>query len=370
MGRNSNAAKETLPSLHRKKMDEIDSVEAALPEMKERLEGLKTSLQKETNPTKKRDVELEINDLEKEIDKASKARSQYLLQNGELLYKFTECSKKKARVYTLADLGRKRGIGDKETSEKFKYYTRYRSNVDPEYVHSPESNVNEENYCYDCRCFRVLHTEDAIMVCEKCGSQITVSTLPEKPSLKDPPTESHYYEYKRFTHFCYWLDNLQGKERNVVPDEVINTVIREIKRVRMEDRLDELNEEDIKGFLKKHSSKGYDKYYDHATQILFRITDIQPVQMTQEMEHNLKVMFVEIQEPFEIYKVNGRRNFSSYAYVIYKFCQLLGYDEFLPKLKLHKDYQKLYEHDMIWKKICKHMGGEEKGWKFIKSYEY
>ena len=51
----------------------------------------------------------------------------------------------------------------------------------------------------------------------------------------------------------------------------------------------------------------------------------------------------------------------------YKFCQILGYNEFLPKLKLYKDRLKLYEHDKIWKKICEHLGGENAGWKFIKS---
>ena len=80
--------------------------------------------------------------------------------------------------------------------------------------------------------------------------------------------------------------------------------------------------------------------------------------MSPDMEHNLKLMFMAIQEPYELFK-DTRHNFTSYSYIIYKFCDLLDYTEFLSQLKLHKDEAKVYEHDQIWKKICQYMGGEE-----------
>ena len=89
--------------------------------------------------------------------------------------------------------------------------------------------------------------------------------------------------------------------------------------------------------------------------------------MTPIMEEKMKMRFLQIQEPFEIFKGKNRSNFFSYSYIVYKFCQILGYNEFLPKLKLYKDRLKLYEHDKIWNKICEHLGGESAGWKFIKS---
>ena len=161
------------------------------------------------------------------------------------------------------------------------------------------------------------------------------------------------------------MANIQGKESAKVPEEVINTIIREIVHEKMENSFEKLTEADIKRYLKKHHELR--RYYDHATQILYRITNIPPLQMTHKMEEKLKLMFFQIQEPFEIYKGKNRSNFYSYSYIIYKFCQLLEYNEFLPKLKLHKDRLKLYEHDKIWEKICAHLGGESAGWKFIKS---
>ena len=229
----------------------------------------------------------------------------------------------------------------------------------PEELCYSENNINEDNYCYTCKKFKVFNIDEAISTCLSCGISINVSTNPEKPSIK--PAEN---DYKRYTHFCDCLANIQGKESVKVSEEVINTIIREIVHEKMENSLEKLTEADIKRYLKKHRKL---RYYNHATQILYRITNIPPLQMTPIMEEKLKIMFLQIQEPFEIFKGKNRSNFFSYSYIIYKFCQLLEYNEFLPKLKLYKDRLKLYEHDKIWKKICEHLGGESADWKFIKS---
>lgn len=371
MGRSDK--KETLASLHRKTMQTINDAEACLPDLKEQHEQLLESMKNaetEEDIIRYKDLEEEVQQIEQQIKDIESKRLDYLTQNGELLFKFAECSKKKQRqIHDMSILKTRSKITKKRASKKQRYYQLFRANIDPDYVYTTEQNINEDNYCFDCNKFRVLIPDEAIMVCEACGTKTTVVTNPIKPSMKDPPAENRYYEYKRYTHFCECLSNLQGKENTRVPDEVINAVIREIKREKMENRIDELCEDDIRKYLKKYNHLKYDHYYNHITQILFRITDIPPLQMSSEMEQNLKLMFLEIQEPFEMYKA-GRRNFSSYAYIIYKLCQLLEYNEFLPKLKLHKNFMKLYEHDQIWKKICNHMGGEEAGWKFIKSYEY
>ena len=46
----------------------------------------------------------------------------------------------------------------------------------------------------------------------------------------------------------------------------------------------------------------------------------------------------------------------------YKFCELLGADEYLPYLPLLKSTQKLYECDKVWKQICAQLG-----WEFIRT---
>jgi len=50
----------------------------------------------------------------------------------------------------------------------------------------------------------------------------------------------------------------------------------------------------------------------------------------------------------------------NYYYTVYKLCELLNQDEFLPYFPLLKDKEKMIEQDEIWKKIC-----EELDWEFI-----
>lgn len=72
------------------------------------------------------------------------------------------------------------------------------------------------------------------------------------------------------------------------------------------------------------------------------------------------MMFRDVQEPFNIHCPESRKNFLSYSYVLYKFCELLGEDDFLPCFPLLKSKEKLYQQDVIWKKIC-----NELKWEFI-----
>ena len=332
--------KETIGNLHRKKLSEIVRKEKKIPDIKKKI----------VNLSNKKDYsridQIEQIRLENEINDIKNLRTSYLLKNAILLFLHTENRAKNINKNFV------HGVDNS-------YYKRYKYNIFPEELTYSENNINEDNYCYTCEKFRVFNIDEAISTCLSCGISINVSINPEKPSIK--PAEN---DYKRYTHFCDCLANIQGKESVKVSEEVTNTIIREIVHERMENSLEKLTEADIKRYLKKHRKL---RYYNHATQILYRITKIPPLQMTPIMEEKMKMRFLQIQEPFEIFKGKNRSNFFSYSYIIYKFCQILGYNEFLPKLKLYKDRLKLYEHDKIWNKICEHLGGESAGWKFIKS---
>ena len=73
-------------------------------------------------------------------------------------------------------------------------------------------------------------------------------------------------------------------------------------------------------------------------------------------------MFKEIQIPFIRHCPKDRKNFLSYSYVLHKFVELLGLDEFLPSFPLLKSREKLHQQDLIWEKICRDLG-----WEFIRS---
>lgn len=349
--------KTTVSQLHDNKVKEITKAEARLPLLKRELKSLEEQMD-DIGIIERKKGEIRIQQIKKDIDTISNMRMKYYMDCGFLLIKYMEIDKKPSKRTRsgLDILGRKEF--NPNTNKKNIIYRSFRSIVDPDYVCVDEDTVNDENYCYDCKCFRVTLDEEAIMTCPKCGNQVTIT----KPHVNDSLSENKFHEYQRFSHFCNWIDKIQGKENFSIPEYVIDAVKREIKRERKENCM----EKDIRRYLKKYKSNNY---YDHSTKILWIVTGIQPLQMTSEMEAKLQVLFMDIQEPFQMYK-NDRHNFLSYAYILYKFCQLLGYKKFLPKLRLHKNEGLIYKHDCIWKKICKYMGGEEKGWKFIKTYLY
>jgi hypothetical protein len=91
---------------------------------------------------------------------------------------------------------------------------------------------------------------------------------------------------------------------------------------------------------------------------MYRLNGIQPPTLTREMEDRLLGYFKQIEEPFRMYKKKNRKNLLRYSYVLYKLCELMELDEFLPCFKLLKNRNKLMEQDVIWQSICNHLGWE------------
>ena len=104
---------------------------------------------------------------------------------------------------------------------------------------------------------------------------------------------------------------------------------------------------------------GYNKYYEHIPFIKEKL-GIKPPTMSIELENTLCNLFMEIQAPYAKFCPNERQNFLNYYYVLYKMCELLGYDEYLKYFYMLKDPIKRMEQDIIWKKIC-----AELNWEFI-----
>jgi len=76
----------------------------------------------------------------------------------------------------------------------------------------------------------------------------------------------------------------------------------------------------------------------------------------KEDEMKIKKMFKDIQKPFAIYCPKNRKNFLNYSYVLHKFCELLGLDEYINYFPLLKNNAKRLQHDKIWENICTYMG--------------
>ncbi len=108
------------------------------------------------------------------------------------------------------------------------------------------------------------------------------------------------------------------------------------------------------------------KYYKNISHIYSKITGFPPPSFNKEEEESLKKMFNDIQEPYKLNKPSTRKNFLSYSYVLYKFCEKLKYNaKKNGKMEEYKKYEKftkffillkarnkLRGQDILWKKIC------------------
>jgi hypothetical protein len=166
-----------------------------------------------------------------------------------------------------------------------------------------------------------------------------------------------HFAYKRINHLREILAQVQAKESCEIPDEIINKIRYEIKKQKKD--VTKITNDKIKQYLK---TLNYSKYYEHTQQITHIITGKPPPVITPELTEKLITMFMEIQEPFNKLKKDDQKNFFTYNYILYKFCELLGETETMQLFTLLKSRNKLFARDSLWKQICKY-----KGWPFYPS---
>lgn len=222
----------------------------------------------------------------------------------------------------------------------------------------PETLQLMTEHCTACNTAKEEITSEGILVCPRCGSEEYTMVVSDVPSFRDPPKERNNYAYKKINHLNEILNQFQAKESTVIPEEVMNEVILEIRKRRI-DNIADLSEEDIRQILKK---LGRSKYYEHRAHILSRLNGNPPPTITPEIEEKIRTMFQEIQAPFLLYCPNDRTNFLSYSYILYKFFELLELDEYKVYFPLLKSRDRLIAHDQIWSKICSYLQ-----WEFIRS---
>ena len=212
--------------------------------------------------------------------------------------------------------------------------------------------------CDKCNNEMIMCLNEAYLTCSKCGHQEFILVDSDKPSYKDPPREISYYAYKKINHFNEWLAQFQAKESTEIPNEVYDAILLQLKKERITN-MSTLKPTKLREILRKMKCS---KYYEHIPHIINRLNGQNAPFMSREDEEKLRHMFREIQPSFKKHCPKGRRNFLSYGYVLYKFCELLEMDEYLACFPLLKNRDKLYLQDKTWEKIC-----QDQNWEYIKT---
>ncbi len=234
----------------------------------------------------------------------------------------------------------------------------YLLKINPEYIKKSNEMDDMSGECLDCGTDMMFSQTEAMLYCPECGASEFMLIDSDRPSYKDPPRESSYYAYKRINHFNELLAQFQAKGNFEIPQEIFDQILAELKKQRITD-CKNLKYRQMREVLRKLK---LNRQYDHISYIISRLNgSIAPV-MSRETEEKLRHMFKEIQPSFQKHCPKNRRNFLSYSYVLYKFCELLELDEFLGSFPLLKNRDKLYQQSKVWQLICADMG-----WEFIRS---
>ena len=337
----------TLDKTHEKKMNSYHHNETVvIPELEKKM-----AIMKEKG--------LQTNSIQREIQKLKNEKKKYLLKNAKHVFEYFENKKDISSDNTKPKLlDNFFGVNKEKNKQVLKKHNKtvatYFKSIDPQYVNI-DAYYYDNEICQHCEKGELIPIEyEGIVVCNSCFRNTPYIYQKEKPSYKEPPQEVSFYAYKRINHFREILAQFQAKETTQISDDLIEKIRLQIVKERIE--LSQLTNAQTKNILKK---LGLNKYYEHIPFIKDRL-GIKPPVMTPDLEEKLCSLFLEIQRPYSRCCPDHRINFLNYYYTIYKLCEMLGQEQFLPYFPMLKDREKRIEQDEIWKKICK-----ELNWKFI-----
>ena len=379
----------TLDALHGQKMSQMFEEQKSVSQYKDQIKTLETKIKSCTHVTELWSLEQQLERLQKKVKsiESGDAINEYYLRTGKILFSYYDIQ---AKIHsggsvstssqrskpgsilailntiqqdeTSTDSGFLKGGGSKSCSmdrkpQRNDLLNQYLQIEDPALAKA-ESTEDAWTECDLCDAEMIMCMNEATMTCSKCGNKDFILIDSDKPSYKDPPRELSYYAYKKINHFNEWLAQFQAKESTEIPAGIYDQILLQLKKERISN-FGTLKRTKLREILRH---MGETKYYEHIPHIINRLSGQNAPFMSREDEERLRHMFREIQPAFKKHIPKGRRNFLSYGYILYKFCELLEMDEHLACFPLLKNRDKLYIQDQAWKGICSDMQ-----WQYIRT---
>jgi hypothetical protein len=361
----------TLDGKHKEIMNDFSKDETdIIPRLKKEKQQLTLQLintTTNTNNTTNLQIEqiMEIKDRIKEIKETIKEikekKNDYFLDNSKYIFEYFE---NKKNIDNMDDINAKNMNSKSQMLFNFfkiqhiendnsgtenrnkNIVQKYLSNIDESFL-DMNAFIRTTDICQSCYKGELIPLDDeGVLICNICAVSIPYLIENEKPSYKEPPKEVCFYAYKKINHFKEILAQFQGKETTQIPEDVVEQIQLQIKKERI--NLEQLTHYKTKEILKK---LGFNKYYEHIAFIKNKL-GMKPPVFSPELEEILCNLFMEIQSPYSKMCPDYRVNFLNYYYVLYKFCELLGEDQYLEDIPMLKDREKLIEQDETWKKMC------------------
>jgi hypothetical protein len=345
---------------YKNKTDKITILKNKIRDTEQEIDKNENSKKVQELTQKMKDYKAELQILNCEDD------MHYILHSAMILSEYNELDEKEKMLLSTSTLTNEQNMELNFICQtKRKLEDEYLTAFEPGYVTRKSLYNYNDVMCIDCRLPFV--DDDGFATCESCGKCITTIEIYDTLSYKEIQNYDYrpQFTYIKETHLDDWLKRFQAKENRVIPQSILDQVILEARKSRITD-LTTLTEDKVKRFLKK---LGLNQYYDNVIGIINRINGRQPFTLTTELEDKIKLMFAQIQEPFERYKPANRVNFLSYGYTLHKFFKILGLHEFAYYFPLLKSPDKLRQQDDIFQKIVAEMATKDKSinWVFYPS---
>ena len=389
--RSNPESRTTLDAIHQQKVQTMMDQKANVQTFRQELDALRQKIKESTSDMEIWRWERDAEQLEKKIKSIEDDTDlmDYYLRTGDILYNYYDIqdqiqqgnasySTTKAKPGSILAIleevaeEEKREAGqtdasqvttaptiEKKSLQRHQLLNDYLQLEDPAMARSnSEEHEDMWTVCDLCGHEMILCLNEANLTCSKCGHQEFILVDSDKPSYKDPPREVCYYAYKKINHFNEWLAQFQAKESTEIPSEIYDAILVQLKKERITN-MATLKPTKLREILRNMKCS---KYYEHIPHIINRLNGQNAPFMSREDEEKLRHMFREIQPSFKKHCPKGRRNFLSYGYVLYKFCELLEMDEYLACFPLLKNRDKLYMQDKTWELICR-----DQGWQYLRT---
>lgn len=372
---------------HQEKINYFEQLQKSLPKKKIELINLEKSLDTEKKILKILTIQKSIKDCQKTITDIENRteETEYFLLSGKSVFEYMNIIQTEEKILgnIVSSNSNKKVVGKKsKKNDTFSFFSpkkdtnnnnfqKTKNNIIEEYYDSINEDYNIEKKstidpnvdpCNNCDSYNLIFDNGSLM-CFDCGVQKQLGHISSSLSYtekQDREYKSSTFTYDKMNHLEDWLKSIQGKQNTHIPQEVLDNLYLECKKHRITD-LKTLTIEKMKQLLKKLN---YNDYYEHSTLLIQRMNKIPPLQLSKQVEDTFKSMFKDAVKSFENHKslIAKRKNFLSYSYTLYKFCELLELDHYKKYFKLLKSTEKLQQQDLIFKEICKDLN-----WQFIPS---
>lgn len=215
---------------------------------------------------------------------------------------------------------------------------------------SRQSLTEHPELCVACHGNRLLYagsssSHPGSYVCDDCGVVQPGCVFYESMYGRDLLHKAS--NYKRIHHWHERVSQLLLLESQIPATEML-----QIAQKLCDGSYTVINKDSIREVLR---SLNMQLYIEKWLQIIFRITNVAPPAPGAHLLYRLDEMFLELQEPFNCYRAEERKNFLNYNYVFCRLFQRLNCTQFCMFFPLIKSKVKLKQLDDTWCAMTKSM---------------